>query len=53
MKRTVLIFALCLVPTNVSRPDQLPPKGFHVVALPLKLKGGSVGPLRALAIVHG
>ncbi len=27
-------------------------EGFHVVALPMKIKGGSGGPLRAVAIVR-
>lgn len=36
---------------NLANLDQLPAKGFHVVALPMKIKGGSGGPLRAVAIV--
>jgi len=36
---------------NLANLDRLPPKGFHVVALPMKIKGGSGGPLRAVAIV--
>jgi len=31
--------------------DQLPAKGFTVVALPMKIKGGSGGPLRIVAVV--
>ncbi|HEV2859447.1 MAG TPA: cyclase family protein [Pyrinomonadaceae bacterium] len=38
---------------NLANLDQLPIKGFHVVALPMKIKGGSGGPLRAVAIVRG
>ncbi len=38
---------------NLANLDQLPAKGFHVVALPMKIKGGSGGPLRAVAIVGG
>lgn len=37
---------------NLANLDQLPLQGFHVVALPMKIKGGSGGPLRAVAIVH-
>jgi kynurenine formamidase len=37
---------------NLANLEQLPLKGFHVVALPMKIKGGSGGPLRAVAIVH-
>jgi len=38
---------------NLANLDRLPAKGFHVVALPMKIKGGSGGPLRAVAIVKG
>lgn len=36
---------------NVANLDKLPAKGFHVIALPMKIKGGSAGPLRIVAIV--
>ncbi len=36
---------------NLANLEQLPAEGFHVVALPMKIKGGSGGPLRAVAIV--
>ena len=36
---------------NVTNLDQLPNKGFMVIALPMKLKGGSGGPLRIVAFV--
>ncbi|MER3428581.1 MAG: cyclase [Pyrinomonas sp.] len=36
---------------NLANLDQLPTKGFIVVALPIKIAGGSGGPLRAIAIV--
>ena len=36
---------------NLANLDQLPAKDFHIVALPMKIKGGSGGPLRAIAIV--
>lgn len=36
---------------NVANLDKLPLKGFSVVALPMKIKGGSGGPLRMVAIV--
>lgn len=34
---------------NVANLDQLPVKGSYVVALPMKIKGGSGGPLRIIA----
>jgi kynurenine formamidase len=34
---------------NVAGLDQLPPKGAMVVALPIKIRGGSGGPLRIVA----
>jgi len=36
---------------NVANLDQLPAKGFLVIALPMKIKGGSGGPLRIVAIL--
>lgn len=36
---------------NVANLDQLPAKGFTVVALPMKIRGGSGGPLRIVAIL--
>jgi kynurenine formamidase len=36
---------------NVANLDQLPLKGFSIVALPMKIKGGSGGPLRIVAIL--
>ncbi len=36
---------------NVANLDQLPVKGFSVVALPMKIKDGTGGPLRIIAIV--
>ena len=38
---------------NVARLEELPLEGFLVVALPMKIRGGSGGPLRAVAIVPG
>lgn len=35
---------------NVANLDQLPLKGFSVIALPMKIKGGSGGPLRVVAL---
>ena len=37
---------------NVANLDQLPLKGFSVIALPMKIKGGSGGPLRIVALVR-
>ena len=36
---------------NVANLHRLPVKGFSVIALPMKIKGGSGGPLRIIAIV--
>lgn len=38
---------------NVAELGKLPTKGFQVVALPMKIKGGSGGPLRIVAFVPG
>ena len=37
---------------NVANLDRLPLKGFSVIALPMKIKGGSGGPLRIVALVN-
>jgi kynurenine formamidase len=34
---------------NMANLDQLPEKGFRIIALPMKIKGGSGGPLRVIA----
>lgn len=36
---------------NVANLDQLPEHGFTVIALPVKIKGGSGGPLRVIAVM--
>ena len=36
---------------NLADLDRLPPKGFMVFALPMKIKGGSGGPLRIVAFI--
>jgi kynurenine formamidase len=36
---------------NLTRLDELPPTGAVVAALPMKIEGGSGGPLRAIALV--
>lgn len=36
---------------NVARLDQLPEVGSYVVALPMKIEGGSGGPLRIVAVI--
>ena len=36
---------------NLTNLDQLPPRGALVIALPMKIEGGSGGPLRAIALV--
>ena len=37
---------------NVAHLDRLPPTGAFVVALPMKIRGGSGGPLRIVAVVR-
>ena len=36
---------------NVANLDRLPAKGFEVIALPMKIKNGSGGPLRIIAVL--
>ncbi|MFT5453452.1 MAG: kynurenine formamidase [Enterobacterales bacterium] len=36
---------------NVANLDKLPNKGFMIIALPMKIKGGSGGPLRIVALI--
>ena len=36
---------------NVANLDKLPPKGAVIIALPMKIKGGSGGPLRIIALL--
>jgi kynurenine formamidase len=38
---------------NVAGLEQLPPTGAYIVALPMKIKGGSGGPLRIVAWLPG
>lgn len=37
---------------NLARLDELPPRGFLVVALPLPIRGGSGAPARIVALLH-
>jgi kynurenine formamidase len=36
---------------NIANLDQLPPKGATLVSLPIKIKGGTGGPVRIMAIL--
>lgn len=38
---------------NVANLERLPAKGSFIIALPMKIKGGSGGPLRIVAVVPG
>jgi kynurenine formamidase len=38
---------------NLTALDRLPPHGFWVIALPVKIEGGSGGPVRVVALVPG
>jgi kynurenine formamidase len=37
---------------NVAGLDQLPASGAYIIALPMKIKGGSGGPLRIVAWIR-
>ena len=37
---------------NLTNLDKLPNKGFYIVALPMKIKGGSGAPLRIIAFLN-
>jgi len=37
---------------NIANLDKLPVKGFSVIALPMKIKNGSGGPLRIIALLN-
>jgi kynurenine formamidase len=37
---------------NVANLENMPLKGFSIIALPMKIKGGSGGPTRIVAILH-
>lgn len=36
---------------NLTNLDKLPSKGFEIIALPMKIKGGSGSPLRIIALL--
>jgi kynurenine formamidase len=38
---------------QLAHVDRLPVSGFDVTIAPLKLKGGSGGPTRVFAVIHG
>lgn len=38
---------------NLANLSEVPAIGMHVVALPMKIRGGSGGPLRIVAFVVG
>lgn len=50
--KTHVTLCIAAVPIleNVANLDKLPPKGFEVIALPMKIKGGSGGPARIIAL---
>jgi kynurenine formamidase len=37
---------------NLANLDQLPALGFEIIALPMKIKGGSGAPLRIIALLQ-
>ena len=49
------VLAAAQVPVfeNVTNLNRVPAEGFHVIALPMKIEGGSGGPLRTIAIIGG
>jgi kynurenine formamidase len=36
---------------NVANLDEVPATGAHVIAMPMKIKGGSGAPLRIIALI--
>jgi kynurenine formamidase len=36
---------------NLTGLEHLPPNGFHIIALPMKIQGGSGGPVRVVAVI--
>jgi kynurenine formamidase len=36
---------------NLAELSALPARGFEIIALPMKIAGGTGGPLRAIAVV--
>ena len=38
---------------NVTALEKVPAEGFEVIALPMKIEGGSGGPLRTIAVIGG
>jgi kynurenine formamidase len=48
----VLVAANVPVFENVARLSRLPDRGFAVAALPMKIEGGSGGPLRIMAVLR-
>lgn len=48
------VLAAAQVPVfeNVANLDELPAEGAHVIALPMKIQGGSGGPLRIMGVVE-
>jgi kynurenine formamidase len=53
MSHRVLGAANVPVFENLARLGRLPRRGFGVVALPMKIEGGSGGPLRVIAVQRG
>ena len=51
MSHRILFAANVPVFENVASLEALPARGFRVVALPMKIRGGSGGPLRIVAIL--
>lgn len=49
MAHRILLGHQLTVYENLTRLNELPPKGSFVIALPMKIKGGSGGPLRVIA----
>jgi kynurenine formamidase len=48
----VVLFAGRVPAANVAHPGRLPAQGLDVVAFPMKIGGGSGGPVRIGAIVR-
>lgn len=53
MAHRILLGNQLTVYENLTRLGELPPKGCFVIALPMKIKGGSGAPLRIIAMTGG
>ena len=51
MMTNMVIITLAIIAACPANLDRLPPRGATIVALPMKIRGGSGGPLRIVAFL--